>query len=51
MLLRVGETNTIKDVWLGGLEIVWSYPLATLVPSFVIGAIGEVPTYPSTTGG
>ena len=45
MLLRVGETNTIKDVWLGGLVIVWSYPLATLVPSFVIGAIGEVPTY------
>src|SRR5215212_1694 len=45
MLLRVGETNTIKDVWLGGLEIVWTYPLATLVPSFVIGAIGEVPTY------
>jgi hypothetical protein len=41
----MGETNTIRDVWLGGLAIVWSYPLATLVPSVVLGAIGEVPTY------
>jgi len=24
---------------------VWSYPLATLAPSAVLGAIGEVPTY------
>lgn len=45
MLLRVGETNTIRGVWLGGLAIIRSYPLATLVPSAVIGAIGEVPTY------
>jgi hypothetical protein len=45
MLLRMGETNTIKGVWLGGLAVVWSYPLATLVPSVVLGAIGEVPTY------
>ena len=29
----------------GGLAIVWSYPRATLVPSAVLGAIGEVPTY------
>ena len=41
----MGETNTIRGVWLGGLAIVWSYPLATLVPSAVLGAIGEVPTY------
>jgi hypothetical protein len=42
---RMGETNTIRGVWLGGLAIVWSYPLATLAPSVVLGAIGEVPTY------
>jgi hypothetical protein len=41
----VGETNTIKDVWLGGLAIVWTFPLATLGPAVVIGAIGEVPSY------
>ena len=41
----MGETNTIRGVWLGGLAIVWSYPLATLVPSVVLGAIGEVPSY------
>ena len=45
MLLRMGETNTIRGVWLGGLAIMWSYPLATLVPSVVLSAIGEVPTY------
>ena len=39
------ETDTIRGVWLGGVRIVWSYPLATLVPSVVLGAIGEVPTY------
>ena len=43
--LRMGEPNTIRGVWLGGLAIVCSYPLATLVPSAVLGAIGEVPTY------
>ena len=41
----MGETNTIRGVWLGALSIVWSYPLATLVPSVVLGAIGEVPSY------
>ena len=41
----MGETNTIRGVWLGGLAIVWSYPLAALVPSVVLGAIGEVPSY------
>jgi hypothetical protein len=41
----MGETNTIRGVWLGGLALVWSYPLATLAPSAVLGAIGEVPTY------
>ena len=41
----MGETNTIRGVWLGGLAIVWTYPLATLVPSVVLGAIGELPTY------
>jgi hypothetical protein len=45
MRLRMGETNTIRGVWLGGLAIVWTYPLATLVPSVVLGAIGELPTY------
>ena len=45
MLPRLGETNTIGGVWLGGRAIVWSFPLATLVPSVVLGAIGEVPTY------
>ncbi len=45
MRLLMGEANTIRGVWLGGLAIVWSYPLATLVPAAVLGAIGEVPTY------
>ena len=45
MLLRMGETSTIRGVWLGGLAIVWSFPLATLVPSIVLGPFGEVPTY------
>jgi hypothetical protein len=45
MLLRMGGTDTIRGVWVGGVTIVWSYPLATLVPSVVLGAIGEVPTY------
>jgi ribose/xylose/arabinose/galactoside ABC-type transport system permease subunit len=30
---------------LGEYSIVWSYPLATLVPSLVLGAIGEVLSY------
>jgi hypothetical protein len=41
----MGETNTLRGIWLGGVAIVWSYPLATLVPSVVLGAIGEVPSY------
>ena len=45
MRLRMDEPNTIRGVWLGGLAIMWSYPLATLGPSAVLGAIGEVPTY------
>lgn len=45
MRLHMGEANTIRGVWLGGLAIVWGYPLATLAPSVVLGAIGEVPTY------
>jgi hypothetical protein len=45
MLVPMVETNTIRGVWLGGLSIVWRYPLATLVPSLVLGAIGEVPSY------
>ena len=32
MPLRMGETDTIRGVWLGGMKIVWTYPLATLVP-------------------
>jgi hypothetical protein len=41
----MGETNTIRDVWSGGVALVLSYPLATLAPSAVLSAIGEVPTY------
>lgn len=41
----MGETSSIRGVWLGGIAIVWSYPLATLVPAVVLGAVGEVPTY------
>jgi len=41
----MGEADTIRGVWRGALEIMWRYPLATLAPAVVLGAIGEVPTY------
>jgi len=39
------KLDTIKDVWLEALAIFRRYPLATLAPAVVLGAIGEVPTY------
>ncbi len=42
---RMGEANTIRNVWLEALAIFRRYPLATLAPAAVLGAIGEVPTY------
>jgi hypothetical protein len=42
---RMVEPNTIRDVWLEALAIFRRYPLATLAPAVVLGAIGEVPTY------
>ena len=42
---RMGEADTIFGIWRGALKIVQSYPLATLAPAAVLGAIGEVPTY------
>lgn len=41
----MNETNTIKGVWLESLAIFRKYPLATLAPAVVFGAIGEVPAY------
>jgi hypothetical protein len=41
----MGEADTIFGIWRGALKIVQSYPLATLAPAAVLGAIGEVPTY------
>lgn len=41
----MGEPNTIREVWLEALAIFRRYPLATLAPAVVLGAIGEVPTY------
>jgi uncharacterized membrane protein len=41
----MGETDTIRDVWLAALAIFRRYPLATLAPAAVLGAIGEVPAY------
>ena len=41
----MGEADTIRGVWRGGLKIMWRYPLVTLAPALVLGAIGEVPTY------
>jgi len=41
----MGESDTIRGVWWGALKIIQSYPLATLAPAAVLGAIGEVPTY------
>lgn len=45
MRRRMGEADTIRDVWLAALVIFRRYPLATLVPAAVLGAIGEVPVY------
>jgi hypothetical protein len=42
---RMGEADTIRDVWLAALAIFGRYPLATLVPAAILGAIGEVPAY------
>jgi hypothetical protein len=42
---RMGEADTIRCVWLAALAIFWRYPLATLVPAAVLGAIGEAPAY------
>jgi hypothetical protein len=41
----MGEANTIWDVWRGTFAIIGKYPVATLVPAAVLGAIGEVPAY------
>lgn len=41
----MGEINTIKGVWLESLAIFRKYPLATLAPAVVLGAIGEIPSY------
>jgi hypothetical protein len=42
---RMGEADTIRGVWLAALAIFARYPLATLVPAAILGAIGEVPAY------
>jgi hypothetical protein len=42
---RMGEADTIRGVWRGALGIMWRYPVATLAPALVLGAIGEVPAY------
>jgi len=42
---RMGEADTIRGVWLAALAIFGRYPLATLLPAAVLGAIGEVPAY------
>ena len=42
---RMAETDTIRGVWLAALAIFRRYPLATLAPAAVLGAIGEVPAY------
>jgi len=41
----MGEADTILGIWRGALKIIQIYPLATLAPAAVLGAIGEVPTY------
>ncbi|MGH3147754.1 MAG: hypothetical protein ACRDTR_18325 [Rubrobacter sp.] len=41
----MGEKDTIGGVWRAALAIIWSYPLAALVPAAVLGALGEAPTY------
>jgi hypothetical protein len=41
----IGEADTIRGVWRAVLALIVSYPLATLVPAAVLGAIGEIPSY------
>jgi hypothetical protein len=41
----MGEKDTVWSVWRGALSLIAKYPLATLVPAAVLGAIGEIPTY------
>jgi hypothetical protein len=45
MRWRMGEADTIRGVWLAALAMFRRYPLATLVPAAVLGAVGEVPAY------
>jgi hypothetical protein len=40
---RMGEADTIRGVWLAALVIFRRYPLATLVPAAMLGAIGKFP--------
>jgi hypothetical protein len=42
---RMGEADTIRGVWLAALAIFRRYPVATLLPAAVLGALGEAPTY------
>jgi hypothetical protein len=42
---HMGENDTIRRVWRGAFSIIVKYPVATLVPAAVLGAIGEVPAY------
>ena len=42
---RMGEADTIRGVWLAALVIFRRYPLATLVPAAVLGAMEEIPAY------
>jgi hypothetical protein len=45
MRWRMGEADTIRGVWRGAFAIMVRYPLATLAPAAVFGAVGEVPAY------
>jgi hypothetical protein len=39
------EKDSIWSVWRAALSTIAKYPLATLVPAAVLGAIGEIPAY------
>jgi hypothetical protein len=41
----MGEADTIRGVWRAALTLIGKYPLATLLPAAVLGALGEVPAY------
>ena len=41
----MGEADTIRGVWRAALTLIRTYPLATLLPAAVLGALGEVPAY------